>query len=133
MSSPKMIHWIHLAHNLTDVTKLEPMHSNWKNSKDTSAWIQACFHVKSSIGRNQIFTLCNYNSNVILVESIKSTQTDHLIQGCDTSHKRLADAGIKPILHRLDNEISKDLFSSKKSKKTRLLTFQHMCAWKEPY
>jgi len=64
------------------------------------------FPFASSRGMNYIFLLYDYDSNAILVEPIKSRQAKHLIEGYDACYNRLKAAGITPILHRLDNEIS---------------------------
>ena len=66
-----------------------------------------------------VFTLYDYDSNVTLAEPIKSRRADHLVQGYDACYKRLTDAGIKPVLHRLDNEVSHTLLASIEAKKLK--------------
>ena len=58
----------------------------------------------------------DFDSNAILAEPIKSRKTKHLIEGFTSCHKRFTDAGITPILLRLDNEISSDLIDAIHSK-----------------
>ena len=70
------------------------------------------FPHRSNKGNSCVFTLHDCNLHATLAEPIKSGRADHLIQACDACCKRLTDAGIKPILHRLDNEVSNALISS---------------------
>lgn len=74
------------------------------------------FPFPSSRGMNYVFLLYDYDSNAILVEPIKSRNTDHLIEGYDACYNRLVAAGVIPVLHRLDNEISDDMRASIKAK-----------------
>ena len=66
----------------------------------------------SSRGMNYIFILYDFDSNAILAEPIKSRQTEHLIEGYEACYKQLKDAGITPILQRLDNEVSAELITA---------------------
>ena len=61
---------------------------------------------------NYIFILYDFDSNAILAEPIKSRQTKHFIEGYEACYKQLKDAGITPILQRLDNEVSADLITA---------------------
>ena len=74
------------------------------------------FPWRSNRGNGCVFILCDCDSNAIPAEPIKSRRADHLIQGYDACCKRLTDAGIKPVLHRLDNEVSNALISSIQAK-----------------
>ena len=70
------------------------------------------FPFHSSRGMNYIFILYDFDSNAILAEPIKSRNAAHLVEGYDACYNLLKKAGIKPILHRLDNEVSKELIAS---------------------
>ena len=70
----------------------------------------------SSRGNNYIFILYDYDSNAILAEPIRSRSSNNLIAGYDACYNRLKEAGIHPILHRLDNETSRDLRANIKAK-----------------
>ena len=54
----------------------------------------------------------DYDTNVINATAIKSHKKYDLVDGYNQLYKDLQKAGIQPILHKLDNEISKDLISS---------------------
>lgn len=91
------------------------MHLNQKSCRASSALTSpACFK-----GHSCVFTLCDCDSNVIPAEPIKSRQADHPVQGCDECCKRLIDTGFKPILHRLDDDVSNTLIKSIKEKKLK--------------
>jgi hypothetical protein len=51
--------------------------------------------------------LYNYVSNVILAESMKSRKAPDLVAAYNELHQQLLDGGVKPVLQRLDNEISR--------------------------
>ena len=74
------------------------------------------FPFHSSRGMNYIFILYDFDSNAILAEPIKSRNASHLVDGYDACYNLLTKAGIKPILHRLDNEVSQDLIASIEAK-----------------
>jgi hypothetical protein len=67
------------------------------------------FHITSAPGNAYVFVLYDYNSNSILAVPIKNRSKASLIQGFQTCLTDLTKAGIKPIVHRLGNEISKDM------------------------
>jgi hypothetical protein len=70
------------------------------------------FPVKSSKGKLYIMVLYNYDSNGILATTMKSRKAPDLVAAYNIFHQQLLDGGIKPILQRLDNEISKVLFQA---------------------
>ena len=71
----------------------------------------------SSRGMNYIFILYDYDSNTILAAPTKSRHGPAMIEAYDKCYKQLTDAGLTPVLQYLDNEISKDLIESIKTKK----------------
>ena len=74
------------------------------------------FPKTSSKGMNYIFLLYDFDSNAILAHPIQSRKTANLIEGYDACYKQLVQAGIKPVIQRLDNEISKELIKSIEAK-----------------
>ena len=58
----------------------------------------------------------NYDSNAILATPTKSRKATDLVAAYNEIHQQLIDAGIKPVLQRLDNEISKVLIKAIKEK-----------------
>jgi hypothetical protein len=80
----------------------------------------------SSRGNNYIFVLYDYDSNAILAEPIPSRKKEDLIQGYEACYHKLKSAGIKPILQRLDNEVSKDLINCIEEKQ---ITYQLATAY----
>ena len=77
------------------------------------------FPFTSSRGMNYIFVLYDFDSNAILAEPIKSRSSAHLIEGYETCYDLLIRAGIRPIIQRLDNEVSKDLIKAIEDKKLK--------------
>jgi hypothetical protein len=69
------------------------------------------FPLTSARGNAYVFVLYDYDydSNSILAVPLKSRTKASLIQGFQNCLNHLTKAGIKPIVHRLDNEISKDM------------------------
>jgi hypothetical protein len=74
------------------------------------------FPVKSSKGKSYIIALYNYDSNGILATTMKSRKALDLVAVYNELHQQLLDGGIKPVLKRLDNEISKVLIQAIKDK-----------------
>ena len=64
------------------------------------------FIVASSTGSNYILVLYDYDSNNILVEPMRSRSGPCILRAFQTLHARLVTAGLRPKLHRLDNECS---------------------------
>ena len=62
------------------------------------------FPVKSLKGKSYIMVLYNYDSNCILARD--------LVAAYNELHQQLLDGGVKPLLQRLDNEISKVLIKA---------------------
>jgi hypothetical protein len=69
------------------------------------------FPITSAQGNAYIFVLYDFDSNSILATPIKNRTKKSLIAGYKECLRQLTKAGIKPILHRLDNEISKDMIA----------------------
>jgi hypothetical protein len=74
------------------------------------------FLVKSSNGKSYIMVLYNYDSNGILATTMKSRKAPDLVAAYNELHQQLLDGGIKPVLQRLDNEISEVLIEAIKDK-----------------
>ena len=70
------------------------------------------FPITSSKGNNYIFILYDCDSNVILSKAIKSREKHEIVSGYQQCYDELKAANITPVLHRLDNEVSKDLFAA---------------------
>ena len=64
------------------------------------------FIVASSTGNNYILVLYDYDSNSILVEPMRSRTGPCILKAFKLLHARLVTAGLRPQLHRLDNECS---------------------------
>ena len=64
------------------------------------------FIVASSTGNNYILVLYDYDSNSILVEPMRNRTGPCILGAFQTLHARLVAAGLRPKLHRLDNECS---------------------------
>jgi hypothetical protein len=60
--------------------------------------------------------LYNYDSNGILATTMKSRKAPDLVAVYNESHHQLLDGGIKPVLQKLDNEMSKVLITAIKDK-----------------
>ena len=67
------------------------------------------FPVTSSSGNAYLFILYDYDSNAILAEPIKNRSAESILEAYKICHARLSKAGLKPKLHRLDNECSRIL------------------------
>lgn len=63
----------------------------------------------------------DYDTNLINATAIKSHKKHDIVDGFDGLYKDLQKARIQPVLHKLDNEYSKDLISSIEEK---VLDFQ---------
>ena len=64
------------------------------------------FVVASSAGNNYILVVYDYDSNSILVEPMRSRTGPCILEAFKIVHNRLVIAGLRPQLHRLDNECS---------------------------
>jgi hypothetical protein len=64
------------------------------------------FIVASSTGNNYILVVYDYDSNSILVEPMRSRTGPCILAAFTVLHARLVAAGLRPQLHRLDNECS---------------------------
>ena len=64
------------------------------------------FIVASSNGNNYILVVYDYDSNSILIEPMRSRTGPCILGAFKVIHARLLAAGLRPQLHRLDNECS---------------------------
>ena len=71
------------------------------------------FPIISQRGNKYIMILYSYDSNAILAEPIKDRTSHELIKGYEALYERLVKSGVKPVLQRLDNEVSKALTQQK--------------------
>ena len=70
----------------------------------------------SNKGNKYIFVLYDYNNNLITARPMKTNKVAAIIQAYEEIYEELQETGITPILQYLDNEISKELIASIKSK-----------------
>ena len=61
----------------------------------------------------------DYDSNVIDATAIRCREDDALIAGYDELYSHLTKAGITPLLHKLDNEASKQMIAAIERNKCR--------------
>ena len=59
------------------------------------------------------------NAGPILATGIKARKKEHILTGFRTIYETLKKAGINPIIHRINNEYSKDIIEEIKSKKLK--------------
>ena len=64
------------------------------------------FPITSDRGHKYIFVLYYYDSNAILAEPIFSQEKGHILAGYKACYAHLHQAGIQPIIQRLNNEKS---------------------------
>lgn len=64
------------------------------------------FVLPSSTGNNYLLVLYDYDSNYIDAVPIQNRSARSILNAFKTSHNRLVKAGLRPQLHRLDNECS---------------------------
>ena len=74
------------------------------------------FPITSGQGNTHIMVLYDHDSNFINATAIKSRNTIDLIAGYEKLYKELYNAGIRPLIQRLDNEASEDLIAAIKDK-----------------
>jgi hypothetical protein len=68
---------------------------------------QTCqFPTRSQQGNKYIMVMVEINSNVILVEPMKSSKDEEMIRAYNALLLRLKQAGIVPKKHVLDNKVS---------------------------
>jgi hypothetical protein len=70
------------------------------------------FPFTSSRGMTYLFVLYDYYSNTILACPIKSRRAADIVSGYDFCYQQLVNAGIKPIIQQIDNEVSRALISA---------------------
>ena len=64
------------------------------------------FPIVSQKGNQYTMELYNYDSNVILAEGCKERIATELTATYDKLYDRLTKAGVIPVMHRIDNEVS---------------------------
>jgi hypothetical protein len=69
------------------------------------------FPITSARGNAHVLVLYDFDSNSILAVPIKNRRKHSLVRGYQQCLVELTRAGIKPILHRVDNEISNDMIA----------------------
>lgn len=62
------------------------------------------FPILSNIGNQYIMIMNDYDSNIILAESMKIKSTAEIITKYTILYDRLCHAGIKPLYQNIDNE-----------------------------
>ena len=67
------------------------------------------FSHMSARGNRYIMVMEDSNAGPILVVAIRSQKKEYLLQGFKVMHYTLKKAGITPVLHRIDNEFSREL------------------------
>jgi hypothetical protein len=67
------------------------------------------FITPSSKGNNDIFLLYDYDSNYIHAEPMKNRTAPEILAAYQRTHRLLTNAGLRPLLQRLDNECSQPL------------------------
>ena len=83
---------------------------NFEDLKGISSSDQTgAFPNTSSRGNRYIMVMEDSDSGAILAVAIKSRKKEHLLAGFIKMHNTLKKAGINPVLHRIDNEFSKEL------------------------
>ena len=76
------------------------------------------FPIESYAGMNYIFVCYVYKLNTILLRTMKSRETSHMLQAFEIVYDELEDKGHKPTLHVLDNECSKAVKKFLRKKQT---------------
>jgi deoxyribodipyrimidine photolyase len=67
------------------------------------------FPTTSAQGNAYVMVLYDFDSNTINAVAINNRKKVSLIKGYNEMYEDLKKAGINPVLHRLDNETSKEL------------------------
>jgi hypothetical protein len=67
------------------------------------------FPTTSGQGNAYVLVMYDYDSNSINAVGIKNRKTTSLVKGYSELYEDLRKVGINPVLHRLDNETSKEL------------------------
>ena len=75
----------------------------------TSSDQTGAFPHTSAKGNQYVMIMEDSDTRGILATGIKSSKKEHLLAGFITMHDTLKKAGINPVIHRMDNEFSKDL------------------------
>jgi hypothetical protein len=74
------------------------------------------FPTTSGQGNSYIMVMYDFDSNTINTVAIKNRKKKSLIKGYNDMYEDIRKAGINPVLHRLDNETSKDLIKEIENK-----------------
>jgi hypothetical protein len=78
------------------------------------------FPTTSGQGNSIVMVMYDFDSNTINAVAIsKNRKKESLIKGYNEMYEDLQKAGINPVLHRLDNETSKDLIKEIEKKRLR--------------
>ena len=75
----------------------------------TSSDQTGAFPHTSAKGNRYVMVMEDSDAGGILATGIISRNKEHLLAGFITMHDTLKKAGINPVIHRIDNEFSKDL------------------------
>ena len=78
--------------------------------------LSGVYPILSSCGIKYILILYNYNSNIILAKAMKTNKGEDITTTYDALYTTLTDAGITQILQYLNNETSREIIASIKSK-----------------
>ena len=70
----------------------------------------------SSRGKRYIIVMEESDAGPILAVAIRSREKQHLLAGFIEMHDTLKKSGITPVLHRVDNEFSKELIEEMESR-----------------
>jgi hypothetical protein len=74
------------------------------------------FPTTSGQGNAYVMVMYDFDSNTINAVAIKNRKKESLMKGYNEAYADLQKAGINPVLHRLDNETSKDLIKDIENK-----------------
>ena len=86
---------------------------------DTATDLCGVYPTMSNHGMKYILILYNYNSNAILVRTIKNNKGQAITTAYKSIYVELTEAGITPILQYLDNETSKEFIASIKKRNSK--------------
>jgi hypothetical protein len=84
----------------------------WIVATDLPGW----FPTTSGQGNSYVMVMYDFDSDTINAVAIKNRKKESLVKGYNGMYEDLQKAGINPVLHRSDNETSKDLIKEVESK-----------------
>ena len=82
----------------------------------TSSDQTGAFPHTSAKGNRYVMIMEDSDTGGILATGIISRRKEHLLAGFIAMHDTLKKAGINPVIHRIDNEFSKDLIEEIKAR-----------------